>query len=99
MKRYLAILVLAAVSGTSSAQQRSLPPEAKRGEIRHVHGMMVEIDGTPQRLAPGAQIRNASNVIILPTSLPAGSRIKYELDAERMVRRVWILTDEEAAKD
>ena len=78
------------------AQVRAIPGDAKRGEIRHVENMLVQIDGTPQRLAPGAQIRDASNRVLVPTALPAGAQVKYLLNEEGMVRRVWILTPEEA---
>jgi hypothetical protein len=99
MKRLLVMALAFCFCGTAIAQLRSLPANAKRGEMRHIQDMIVEIDGTPQRLAPGAQIRDASNLIIAPATLPPASRVRYELDADGMVRRVWILTDEEAAKD
>lgn len=84
------------LSAAVHAQVRAIPGDAKRGEIRHVENMMVEIDRTPQRLAPGAQIRDAANRIVVPTALPAGAQVKYLLNEEGMVRQVWILTLEEA---
>ena len=80
------------------AQLRSIPDEAKRGEVRHLHDMLIEIDGVRQRLAPGAQIRDASNRVIVPTALPAGAQVKYVMNGQGHVRQVWILTPEEAAK-
>jgi len=80
------------------AQVRTIPGEAKRGKIRHVQETIVSIDGVEQRLAPGAQIRDEENRIIVPTAVPAGAPVKYLLDAEGLVRRVWILTPQEAAK-
>ena len=81
----------------SLAQVRTLPAAAKRGEIRHVQDMLVEIDGKRMMLAPGAQIRNPSNLLIVPASLPpGGAYVKYLLDAQGMVSRVWILTRQEA---
>jgi hypothetical protein len=99
MKRLVVMALAFCFCGAAVAQLRSLPANAKRGEMRHIQDMIIEIDGTPQRLAPGAQIRDASNLIIAPAALPPASRVKYELDADGMVRRVWILTDAEAAKD
>jgi hypothetical protein len=84
------------LSAAAHAQAREIPGDAKRGEIRHVENMMVQIDGTPQRLAPGAQIRDAANRVVVPTALPAGAQVKYLLNEEGMVRQVWILTPEEA---
>ena len=81
------------------AQLRTIPDDAKRGEIRPVREMIVEIDGDQIRLSPGAQIRNRENRIVLPVSLsPEAQLIKYLVEPSGMVRRVWILTEEEAAK-
>ena len=96
MKRWIALLLLAAP--LASAQVRSIPEDARVGEIRHLQEMVVEIDGTPQQLAPGAQIRDASNRLILPIAIPSGTRIKYLVDATGQVHRVWILTPEEAQR-
>jgi hypothetical protein len=96
MKRWIAFLLLAA--SLASAQVRNIPQDARDGEIRHLQEMVVEIDGTPQQLAPGAQIRDASNRIIPPTAIPPGSRVKYLVDAAGQVHKVWILTPEEAQR-
>jgi hypothetical protein len=96
-----AVLSAAALAGAGSAfaQLRAIPDDAKRGQIRHVREMVVEIDGTQARLTPGAQIRNTDNRIILPSALPPEPQlIKYQTDPTGMVHRVWILTREEAAK-
>ena len=98
MKRLLALVILLGICGPTVAQQRTLPADAMLGKIRHVQEMEVEIDGRAQRLAPGAQVRDTSNLIIVPSSIPAGAQAKYTLDAERRVRRVWILTPDEAKK-
>lgn len=100
--RLIAVGLVAALPAylapVSLAQVRSLPAAAKRGEIRHVQDMLVEIDGKRMMLAPGAQIRNSANLIIVPTALPPGAQVKYLVDAEGMVSRVWILTRQEAAQ-
>jgi hypothetical protein len=96
MKRWIALLLLAA--SFASAQVRSIPQDAKVGEIRHLQDMVVEIDGAPQQLAPGAQIHDASNRIIVPTAIPPGTLVKYLVDATGQVQKVWILTPEEAQR-
>ena len=96
MKRWIALLLLAAP--LASAQLRSIPEDARVGQIRHLQEMVVEIDGTPQQLAPGAQIRDASNRIIVPAAIPPATLVKYVLDAEGKVRQGWILTPEEAQR-
>lgn len=59
---------------------------------------VVSVNGLTLRLAPGAQIRDESNRLLVPTAVPAGAQVKYLLDDEGLVRRVWILTPAEAAK-
>jgi hypothetical protein len=92
--RLLAVLLLAPC--LAAAQVRSIPDSAKSGQIRHVEQMVVEIDGERQHLAPGAQIRDQDNRLLLPIAIPADARVKYLLDDDGMVRQVWILTPEEA---
>lgn len=98
--RRLAAILLLAFSTALPAQVRSIPADAKRGEIRHLQAMQVEISGERVTLAPGVQIRDASNRLILPLALPSGAAVKYVLDTEGLPWRVWILTPEEiAARD
>jgi len=98
MIRALAFLLLVFLSAMACAQMRTLPKDAERGEVRHVQGMTIAIDGTERRLAPGAQIRDASNLIIVPTAIPAGALAKYLVDPEGLVRQVWLLTPQEASQ-
>jgi hypothetical protein len=98
MKHLLAVLLLLGCAGAAYGQLRTIPEDAKRGVMRHVHGMVVEIDGAPQRLAAGAQIRSASNMIVVPNAIPPGTLVKYRLDGQGMVRQVWFLTPQEAAQ-
>ena len=79
------------------AQVRQIPDFAKRGNIVHIEGPIVQIDGQRMRLSPGAQIRSKNNLIIVPMSLPPGSLVKYTLDGAGQIHRVWVLTLEEAA--
>ena len=99
MQFFRLLIAVACLASTAVyAQLRSIPDAAKRGEMRHLQDMAVEIDGTMLRLAPGAQIRDASNRVIVPTAVPARATVKYLFNADGLVRRVWILTPEEAAK-
>lgn len=90
--------LLAGLGAGASAQVRTIPADAKPGRMSHVQEMVVELDGRQQQLAPGAQIRDASNRVILPTALPAGTQVKYRLDAAGKILQIWVLTPEEAAK-
>ena|SRR5687768_11904123 len=95
---FAAVLALAAI-GDVSAQLRSIPDDAKRAQLRYVREMIVEIDGDRVRLSPGSQIRSVDNRIVLPSSLPQESLlVKYMTDAGGLVHRVWILSQDEAAR-
>jgi hypothetical protein len=93
MKRLVALLLFLPLA--AAAQLRTIPQEAKRGEIRHLQDMLVEIDGKQQRLSPGAQIRDVNNRLVLPVSLSEKSEVKYLLDTSGLVHRVWILSAKE----
>ena len=95
------LLVFACVlSASAQAQQlRTIPEQAKGGEMRHLQDMIVSIDGVVLRLAPGAQIRDQANRVVVPTAVPPGTQVKYLLDDAGLVRAVWILTPQEAVKN
>ena len=107
----LRILILAIGLGASvaaMAQVRSIPVDAKRGLMTHLQGTVVNLrettffplwsDGKNMQLSSGAQIRDASNLIIQPTQVTPRSLVKYTLDQAGLVHRVWILTQQEAAQ-
>jgi hypothetical protein len=101
MRLLIKVLVtsLCVLSVSAQAQLRTIPGEAKGGEIRHVQETIVQIDGVQMRLAPGVQIRDEWNRLMVPTALPPGAKVRYLLDGEGQVRQVWILTPQEAAKN
>ncbi len=95
---FLTVLLAAGMSG-AAAQLRTIPAEAKRATLRHVQDMVVELDGKPARLTPGAQIRDTSNRLILPTSITQAVVVKFLADPSgQQLHRVWILSAEEAAQ-
>jgi hypothetical protein len=105
IRRSLAVLVLPlaaatalVLSFTALAQFRTITPEAKRGVMSHVQVMTVLLNGTQVQLAPGAQIRDDKNMAIIPMAIPPGVLVKYLLDAQGQVSRVWILSPQEAAQ-
>jgi hypothetical protein len=89
---------LCLLSAGAQAQERTIPGEAKGGEMRHLRDTLFAIDGVERRLAPGVQIRDAENRLVFPDAVRAGAQVKYLLDHEGQVRRVWILTPEEAKR-
>jgi hypothetical protein len=96
--RLLVASTCCVLTALAHAQVRSIPGDAKRGEIRHVQEAIVSIDGVQQRLAPGAQIRDQDNRLLVPTAVPAGAQVRYLLNDQGQVRQVWILTPAEAKR-
>ena len=97
MRQAILVIALLAFGALAHAQLRTIPPDGARAKMSHVQDRVVELDGKRELLAPGAQIRDAENRIIVPSALPAGSLVKYRRDASGALRQVWILTPEEAA--
>jgi hypothetical protein len=97
--RVVALLLLSCLAGAATAQVRTIPAEAKRGRIEHVQDTTVAIDGKRHRLLPGAQIRSASNTLIVPMAIPKGARARYLADDGGNVRRVWLLSPQELAAE
>jgi len=99
MTRSLAAAVLIlCLAGLAHAQLRTLPAHAQLGKIRHLQEMVVQIDGRQAVLARGAQVRDAHNRILVPAAIPAGSLIRYTLNAQGEVSAVWILSAQEAGR-
>src|SRR5262245_11867116 len=98
MKLLQAVLLFVLGCGVAAAQLRTIPADAKRGTLRHVQGMLVEIDGARTMLAPGAQIRSPTNTIVLPAAVPPDTAVKYLSDSAGQVKQVWILSPQEAAR-
>jgi len=92
----VAALLLAAQA--AHAQLRSIPAEAKRAEFRHLQEMVVELNGSPTRLAAAAQIRDQANRIVVPASLSGTLLVRYMTDPQGQVTRVWVLTPDEASQ-
>ena len=98
MLRTLILAIGLAASLGALAQVRTIPAEAKRGQLQHVQENTIRMSGKLMRLSAGAQIRDASNLIIQPAAVPSGTLVKYTLDGQGSVHRVWILTLPEASQ-
>jgi hypothetical protein len=98
MRYFLTFLLLAGFAAVAAAQLRSIPKDAQRAQMRYLYGTTLAIDGRERRLAPGGQIRDASNRIVVPSAVAGPVLVKYLNDPDGFVRQVWILTPEEAAQ-
>lgn len=97
----LAIALLAAVCivAPSTAQvQRAFPQNALRGAIVVGVAPDIVLNGDRARLAPGARIRDAANMLVVPSAIVGGRYlVHYTIDTSGLVKDVWILRPEEAA--
>jgi hypothetical protein len=98
LRFFLATVLFTFTAFSAQAQLRTIPADAKRATISHVQGMTVEINGKRAELAAGAQIRDANNMIVLPSALPAGVLVKILPDMQGQPWRIWILSPQEAAQ-
>src|SRR5215472_9745135 len=100
LARCLALLsALLAVPAVAQLRAPPIPAEAQRGVIRHLKEMAVAVDGKPVQLAPGAQIRNQQNLIIVPLGIPAdGAPADYILNGDGELFRAWLLTPQELSQ-
>ena len=98
LRVFLATALLTLAAGAAQAQLRTIPADAKRATMSHVQGMTVELNGKKTEMAAGAQIRDANNMIVVPSAVPPGVLIKYVPDAQGQVARIWILSPQEAAQ-
>ena len=98
--------VLAAVAATfiaapAAAQQfqRTFPQNALRGSFVIVAPPDILLNGQAARLAPGSRIRTQQNMIQMSGTL-VGLKllVNYTIDTSGLVKDVWILTPEEAAR-
>ncbi len=82
----------------SAIVARAFPEGTRKGELSPIQGMAeVVIDGKILARAPGMQIRNQQNLIVMPMTVQARMPVRYQLDASGSVFRVWLLTRAELA--
>jgi hypothetical protein len=94
----LAGLVLAA-AGVHAQSPRNFPATALRGEVVVLQPPQIALNGRPARLAPGARIRSAGNMLQMSGEL-VGQRlaVHYTLDLAGDLLDVWVLTPQELAR-
>ena len=100
MLQHIIMTAAAACIATSAVAQvqRAFPQNALRGVI--AFGLMpeVKVNDVAARVAPGAQIRDANNTVVLPGAVTGGRFIvHYTVDTSGLVKDVWILRPEEMA--
>jgi hypothetical protein len=99
MLRCVIALSLAIAALQPVHAQRLFQQDALRGELVVTQPPEAMLNGKPARLAPGARIRNPSNMIQLSGSLLGQTlAVNYTLDGAGELRDVWILSADELAR-
>jgi hypothetical protein len=84
-------------SSDSSLSVRQFPKTALRGVLVVKAPPEVSLNGKPDRLSPGARIRNLNNNFVTPGALVDQELlVNYTRDSIGQVYEVWVLSAEEA---
>lgn len=76
---------------------RQFPAAAKRGTLEVTQPPNILINGQPERLSPGARIKNPNNMIVLSGSLVGQALlVNYLRDPQGQIHEVWLLSPAEA---
>lgn len=80
-----------------AALPRPIPDDAPRVKMTFSTSGAVRVKDNTLYMSPGAQIRDTSNRIVLPSHIKGEYTVRMLIDRNGQVHRVWILTPEEAA--
>jgi hypothetical protein len=97
---FLAGLALAATAAFGQTVVRTAPRDVKPAIIAvSATPPVIAVDGKPDRLSPGARIRDRNNMQVLSGAL-AGKTLYtvYRRDGAGLVHEVWLLTPAEYEK-
>ena len=77
---------------------RTLPEHTMKGEMVVSSPTSAMVDGKPMVLAPGVQIRDPYNTVVLPGMIQRLVPVRYQTDMSGAISKVWILSQQEAAQ-
>ena len=77
---------------------RVLPENTIKGEMVVASPTSASVDGRPMMMAPGVQIRDPFNMMVLPGMIQRPVPVRYQTDVSGAISRVWILSAKEAAQ-
>jgi hypothetical protein len=94
-----ALSAVCLVAPAAAQVQRNFPQNALRGALLITSASDATLNGQAARLAPGVRIRGQNNMLELSGALIGQKMlVHYTLDIEGLIKDVWILTSDEAAK-
>lgn len=90
-------LAATATQNEAAVGGRNFPVGTLRGRLLVVEAPEIELDGRPDRMSPGARIRNAQNMLVTPASvIGTPLAVNYTRDVSGLVSQVWILSAAES---
>lgn len=94
-------VTVAHAQASPPAGHRSFPPQAFRGELWVGAPPLAQLNGQPERLAPGARIRGEDNLLRLPAQLTGRAwLVHYTREpSSGLLMDVWILNRAEMANE
>ena len=97
---FAAALACTVLATPAAAQApRNFPATALRGELVVTAPPEVLLNKRPARLAPGARIRGADNMLLMSgAAVNQRLLVHYTLDLQGQMLEVWVLTPAEAAR-
>lgn len=70
----------------------SIPAGTKKGTLQASNGFEVLLDGKACQLAPGAQIRDSNNLLIMPFALEQQVPVRYLQNDDGQLTRAWVIS-------
>jgi hypothetical protein len=77
---------------------RPIPTDSKVGRFVGAAPGLLRIDSSDYALSPAASLRDASNLIVQGSALPEESVVRFVLDEQGQLTRLWVLNDEEQSR-
>jgi hypothetical protein len=78
---------------------RILPEDTLRGEMVVLDLTTARVNGKIVPMTPGVQIRDPFNMLMLPLQVQRQRMpVRYQADAAGAIRKIWILSQQEAAQ-
>lgn len=68
--------------------------ETKKGTLQAVDNNVLLLNGDNCLLAPGGQIRDSNNLIVLPFTLQSPVNVRYQLNESGQIYRAWIISSQ-----
>ena len=94
-----ATLALTAPMAWAQGVGRPIPADVKFGKLMITQPPDVMMDGSPDRMSPGARIRHTNNLLVMSGPLVGLTLpVIYRRDTYGLIHEVWLLTPEEAAR-